>query len=258
MKLFSTEEFNSGIKLLSDEHKNNLLNILKFLTDNGQRKIKESPKVVSVSNEIYSFLGEGFKVYFKIEDNKLFLINFVLSESDECLNDYLNIMQSVNLSISEINKSIRQKYPSVSIYAQLRLVLELISKSWLAVNRDMKTKSKNAWNVNQIILSLSKENANFYQQPVEHDDADSSKLVTKKSGYLSLDEFKSVYSTCNEKIHTSVKEEEGDYVYIQGVVNRLNALLDTHIIYPKNQEMLYFVGMRGRDNKPFGNIFKKA
>ncbi|MDK9759852.1 hypothetical protein KIV40_32245, partial [Vibrio sp. D173a] len=79
MKLFSTEEFNSGLDVLSTKNKNDLLTVLKFLTDNGKKKIIESPKVVSISNDVYSFLSDELKVYFKINDNKVFLINFVLS-----------------------------------------------------------------------------------------------------------------------------------------------------------------------------------
>ncbi|WP_447401133.1 hypothetical protein [Vibrio harveyi] len=258
MKLFSTEEFNSGLDLLSTKNKNDLLTVLKFLTDNGKKKIIESPKVVSISNDVYSFLSDELKVYFKINENKIFLINFVLSGNDTRLNDYLTIMESIRIGISDVNKSIRLNYPVVSIYAQLRFVLELMSKSWLVVNEEIASRNSSVWNVNQIITLLSKENSNFYQQAVLQENGEVNRLVNKSTGFLSLDDFKKAYNVCNGKIHTNIKEDESDYKYIQEVVNELSGLLETHVIYPKNRKMFYFVGMNGKDGKPFGNTFKQA
>ncbi|EJC6746749.1 hypothetical protein QRC94_004376 [Vibrio vulnificus] len=261
MKILSTEEFNKGISDFSGEEKRYLLEVLNYFSNNSYNKIKKSPNVIQMNEDgLHSFIGNSLKVYFKVVDNKLFLINALVSGVDDNLTSYLKIMESIKGAIKEIEKSIRLGAPYSLMYGSLRLIMELISQSWIVLNPDFSSNKNLAyWNVNQVLKDMQKYNPNFYQQPVSVEGIKQTQIVNKECNYLTIDKFSNVYEICNSKIHYSdtSNKDVNDEELITTTLNEIVSLLDTHIIYPKERDTFYFIAMKGKDNKAFGNVFKK-
>lgn len=261
MKILSTEEFNKSISDFSDEEKSYLLEILNYFSNNSYKKIKNSPNVIQMNEDgLHSFIGNSLKVYFKVLDNKLFLINSLASGIDDNLVSYLKIMESIKGAIKEIEKSTRLGTPYSLLYGHLRLIMELISQSWIVLNPGFSSNKNLAyWNLNQVLKDMQKYNPNFYQKPVSVEQSKQKQIVNKECDYLTINKFSNVYDICNSKIHNSDTSNKifNDEELITTTLNEIVALLDTHIIYPKERDTFYFIAMNGKNNKAFGNVFKK-
>lgn len=151
-----------------------------------------------------------------------------------------------------------------SVYLQFRKILELIAMGSLIANKEIYSQ-QNAnfaqhWNARKILDSLEKLNPQFYPKPIIEKDGGSN-LVDKKEGFLTRDDFVTLYNACGEIMHTNNPYgNQTDYdEYLSSITKwreLIMGLLNNHKIRLLNDSNMYVIHMQeARDNRVHGYTF---
>lgn len=149
-------------------------------------------------------------------------------------------------------------YEFVSV--QLRKSLELIAFASMTANKDLYAnqyaKFAKHWRVKTMLDSLRKLHPSFYPQPIELDhvkDNGSKHFEHVKAGYLTQEDFVTLYDLCSGCIHTwnpfTKKERHIDFVHpISEWVSRIEGLLKLHLMQFVDRDEIWVVEMENAND----------
>lgn len=144
-------------------------------------------------------------------------------------------------------------YEVVSV--QLRKALELIAFASMTANKELYAKEHakfaNHWRVKTMLESLRKLHPGFYPQPIKLDhikDNGAKHFEHVKDGYLTREDFVTLYDLCSECIHTwnpfTEKERHIDFkLSVVEWVSRIECLLRLHLMQFVDREEIWIVEM---------------
>ena len=144
-------------------------------------------------------------------------------------------------------------YEVVSV--QLRKSLELIAFASMTANKELYAKEhanfSRHWRVKTMLDSLRKIHPGFYPQPIKLDhvkDNGAKHFEHVKNGYLTQEDFVTLYDLCSECIHTwnpfTEKERHIDFKHsVAKWVSRIECLLKLHLIQFVDREEIWIVEM---------------
>jgi len=151
---------------------------------------------------------------------------------------------------------------------QIRKILELIAFSSLVSDadtyREKLSKIDSMWNAKLIFRDLERIHPDFYPKPILIDPEDKSIWHDVVDGYLTKDDFVSIYDKCGKYLHENspfLSNKEIDRMYdevwdqITDWGTKIINLLNTHIVSLYNRNDLYLIQM---GDPPSGNIFTKV
>ena len=133
----------------------------------------------------------------------------------EYLEKYGECMDEINLRLSITYKIIEGKLQlgnfSVdveTVFLHLRKMLELIALANLVSNKNEYEKAyhnfENHWNAKRILTDIEKINKDFYPRPFMFNKISNNSLELDyfKQGFLTKDEFVTLYDTCSQMLHS--------------------------------------------------------
>jgi len=151
-----------------------------------------------------------------------------------------------------------------SVYLQFRKILELIAMASLIANKDVYSQEyanfARHWNARRMLESLERLNPEFYPKPLIEENG-GSELVDKEDGFLTRDDFVTLYNACGAIMHTdNPYGEQTDYDDYLSQISRwrelITGLLNNHKIHLLNDPNMYVIHMQeARDNKVHGYTF---
>ena len=167
---------------------------------------------------------------------------------------YCNCMketrQRINLVLSILDRSVttdHDVFDTELIFVQLRKTLELMVMASIAANRAKYsaayTNFATHWNAKRMLKYLEKVNPNFYPIPVEAELLSTNeegnnywRLEKIADGFLTKDEFVSLYKLCGKILHAKNPFDPQDPVIQLGYsvtqwVSRIQRLLAMHIVH---------------------------
>jgi hypothetical protein len=151
-----------------------------------------------------------------------------------------------------------------SVYLQFRKILELIAMASLIANKELYSNEyKNFashWNARRMLESLEHLNPDFYPKPIIEEDS-GSKLVDKEDGFLTREDFVTLYNACGAIMHTD--NPYGDQTNYDDYFSQITkwrkliiGLLNNHKIHLLNDPNMYVIHMReAHDSKVHGYTF---
>ena|SRR5215469_3175866 len=172
------------------------------------------------------------------------------------IRERINYVQTVNVNKIEVGSTV---FKAELMFLNLRKVLEEIAFSTLAANKDVYstayTNFSTHWKAKAILEELKKLNTNFY--PVALKDPISAghdrHFEPIQDGYMTPDEFVTLYQASSEVLHTRNPYKEGDPTVqakytVQEWVWRIQTLLSLHRVQLLNGS-LWIVNI-----PPTGNV----
>jgi hypothetical protein len=151
-----------------------------------------------------------------------------------------------------------------SVYLQFRKILELIAMASLIANKEIYSQEyanfARHWNARRMLDSLERLNPDFYPKPLI-EKVKGSELVDKKDGFLTREDFVTLYNACGAIMHTNNpygdQTDYGDYFSkIAEWRALIFGLLNNHKIHLLNDPNMYVIHMQeDRDNKVHGYTF---
>jgi len=161
----------------------------------------------------------------------------IYAQSMAGIRDRINIIQTVNVNQVNIPST---TFKAEFMFLQFRKVLEEIAFSTIAANKDaysaLHAKFSVHWKAKAILEEVKKLNADFYPNPLQapmkiaeghhHFEAIA-------DGYMTPDEFVTLYEASSEIVHTRNPYKEGDKTIdakytVQEWVGRIQKLLGWH------------------------------
>jgi len=149
-----------------------------------------------------------------------------------------------------------------SVYLQFRKILELIAMASLVANKEVYSREfanfATHWNARKIFESVERLNPDFYPNPIVEDGG---KLVDKTDGYLTKEDFITLYRACGAIMHTEnpygTKIDYDDYLFkMVGWREAIIGLLNNHKIRLLHDPNIYVIHMQeARDDKVHGYTF---
>lgn len=149
-----------------------------------------------------------------------------------------------------------------SVYLQYRKILELIAMASLVANKEVYSSEYSNfarhWNARRMFESLETLNSDFYPIPIVDKGI---KLINKQEGYLTKEEYFTLYNDCGAIMHTqNPYGTKINYdVYFSKMVTwrkLIIGLLNNHKIRLLNDPNMYVIHMKEkRDNKVHGYTF---
>lgn len=152
---------------------------------------------------------------------------------------------------------------------QIRKILELIALASLSAKKEEYAKQHanffKHWKAKSILEAVGKVNPNFYPIPSEQVGDQNRKVRQVRiitEGFLTKDDFATVYDTCSQTLHASNPyNKPNDYAFLEKEIPRwmqkIKTLLNHHIVHLINKKQSLWVIMRGEDEKAHGTIFEK-
>ncbi|UYH55989.1 hypothetical protein N6L26_05385 [Qipengyuania sp. SS22] len=154
-------------------------------------------------------------------------------------------------------------------YLQFRKILELIAFSVLVANHEnlkgLKRAGEREYHADKVLRRIEKVHGKAYPEPVEQVEHESGipEFVTKKDGYLTRSDFRTLYGTSGNILHATnpfrsevdLEKYEAD---ISGWIAKIRLLLSRHVARLVGDEHLYLVQMAGPDlhDRPTLTVFK--
>jgi hypothetical protein len=153
---------------------------------------------------------------------------------------------------------------------QIRKILELIALASLSANKEEYSKQhanfSKHWRAKAILQAVEKVNPNFYPTPTREVGDPSGQirdieLLTE--GFLTKQEFSTVYDLCSQTLHASNPYgEQINYPFFEKEIpvwlEKIKKLLNTHIVMLLNKRESLWIILRSQDDgKVKGTIFKK-
>ena len=190
---------------------------------------------------------------------------------------YQNCMNEIvrrDLAIREIlNENLTTSYPITNIEfmaLQLRKILELIALANLVANIEQYEKARKSfmrdWNPKRIIDQISSLNDKFYPISIirETDENGDYKWKEKQEGILTKEDYFNCLNFTSELLHAknpfslSLKTTIEEYkISIFNYISKIAALLNEHIIYLVNGDILNCIMRSENTNKAHAIYFKR-
>ncbi|MDB6025082.1 MAG: hypothetical protein JWM68_1305 [Verrucomicrobiales bacterium] len=189
---------------------------------------------------------------------------------------YCNLMEEVKRRMNVINAfgagSTHVLYKATTVetvYLQFRKMLELIAFGSLVANKQLFSQIyadfSKLWNARKLLDDLQKVNPHFYPQPMNEVPSTTpnvvNDLVPKTSGFLTRDEFVTLYKKCGKILHSENPYGTPiDYVEyeksIQDWITKIIGLTNNHVIKLVNDPNMYLVHMKeNRDDRVHHYVF---
>lgn len=187
-------------------------------------------------------------------------------------------MEQIKKRIYAIDTILEEKcttaYPATNtefLCLQIRKILEHIALASIAANKEEYAKQYNKffkhWNAKRILKDLEKINPSFYPVPgsqiIDPDTGRPIGLNILTNGFLTKEEFPSVYNKCSEIIHSSnpygfiISYEDFDKL-IPEWTKKIKRLLSHHQIQLIDNQYQLWVLMESKDDgKVKTSIFQK-
>jgi hypothetical protein len=184
---------------------------------------------------------------------------------------YCKCMEEIKLRVEAVNAILQKRCKTLCIATniefmclQIRGILELIALASLVTDeKEYKTRSKelasNPWNAKVILREIERVNPNFYPVPGKQiKDPKTNKVkevIDVSEGYLSREEFPSVYNKCSDVIHSHPFYAGGfDYLTLENDIpiwiRKIRTLLNHHQIQLLNEkEQLWIIMKADSDGK---------
>lgn len=149
-------------------------------------------------------------------------------------------------------------YESVSLH--LRKILELIAFASLTANREQyanaHSRFRSHWNAKRLLDNLGELHPSFYPQPIRHagtNDAGQHNFEPLHDGFLTQDEFVTLYDKCSSVLHTWNPYRDGPRVVDFGYapmewVERIQLLLGLHKMTLSGSDSIWIVQMNHPDD----------
>jgi hypothetical protein len=154
-----------------------------------------------------------------------------------------------------------------SVYLQFRKILELIAMASLVANKEVYSQEHanftRHWNARRMLEALERLNPGYYPKPVIEKNG-GEELVVKENGFLTQDDFVTLYNKCGAIMHTdNPYGEKTNYDNYLPQITRwrglIMGLLDNHKIHLLDDPNIYLIHMQEeRDNKVHGYTFAPA
>ncbi len=176
---------------------------------------------------------------------------------------YCNCMEevksrvSVILGVAEGRVTIgREDFDAELVCVQLRKILELIAFASLTANKERYAEAhadfQSHWNAKRLLLNLERLHPHFYPKPVQFDRQDEKGIkhfADVTEGYLTRDEFVTLYQKCSEVLHARNPFRSDPRVInfdrsIKEWVDRIQKLLAVHYMRLAGSEKLWVVVMQ--------------
>lgn len=151
-----------------------------------------------------------------------------------------------------------------SVYLQFRKILELIAMASLVANKEVYSREhsnfERHWNARRMLESLERFNPEFYPKPIIEQEGGFN-LVDKEDGFLTREDFVTLYGLCGAIMHTNNPYgEQTDYGQYQSQITRwrelIIGLLNNHKIHLLDDPNMYVIHMQeDRDNKVHAYTF---
>ena len=191
---------------------------------------------------------------------------------------YCNCMEEVKIRIAVVLSVVekgfsvgREDFDAELVCVQLRKTLELIAFASLTANKERYAEAHDNftthWNAKRLLANLEKIHPDFYPKPVEvphRDEKGVRNLSSKKEGFLTREEFTTLYDKCSEVLHSWNPFREGPRMInfghsIHDWVARIQKLLAVHLMCLVGMEEVWVVYMQyPEDGKVHALIAKPA
>ncbi len=196
----------------------------------------------------------------------------------DILNKYVACMEQVKLRQTTISfvltkqRSTGYKYTDTEfVCLQFRKILELIALANLVSNKEeyarKHTNFANHYHSKHILRDIEKLNPEFYPIPTKQivDEKTGKVLEVKKieGGFLTKDEFVSIYDECSELMHAenpfaTQKDIEKLYSKFESWLNKIVKLLNHHQLQLIDNEMQIWVLMQAKkDGKVHASLLQR-
>lgn len=160
------------------------------------------------------------------------------------IRDRINFIQTVDANNIRLPST---DYKAEVMFLQFRKVLEEIAFSTIAANKDaysrLRANFSVHWKAKAILEQVKKLNPNFYPVPIKHQNTIGNEhhfdVIT--GGYMTPDEFVTLYEVSSEMLHTRNPYRDGDEIIqtkytVQEWVTRIQTLLSWHGTHLLNRE----------------------
>lgn len=185
------------------------------------------------------------------------------------INKYCNLMEEVKRRTDAINAlgsgQATTSYRATNIefvYLQFRKILELVALGSLVANKVEFEKAygefSKCWNAQYLLRDMERVNPDFYPHPIvevpSKEPGAKMEWQDKKDGFLTKKEFLKLYEKCGAIMHAgNPYGSQVDYGYyetnIQGWLNKIIGLLNSHSIRLVGDPNLYLIHMREANHK---------
>lgn len=176
---------------------------------------------------------------------------------------YCNCMEEVKsrvgviLGVVEGRVTIgREDFDAELVCVQLRKILELIAFASLTANKERYAEAhadfQSHWNAKRLLANLERLHPHFYPKPVQFDRQEEKGIkhfADVTEGYLTRDEFVTLYQKCSEVLHARNPFRSDPRVInfgrsIKEWVGRIQKLLAVHYMRLAGSEKLWVVFMQ--------------
>ena len=174
---------------------------------------------------------------------------------------YLAVMRDIQrrmeIVIRLINQEIDLMYPLIRlefIVLQIRMIIESIALASLSANKSLfeeeGNKFRKRYKANQNFKSIEKKNPDFYPKPIEEDPLGIPfNIIYIEDEFMTRDEIIKVYVQCSNFLHAKnpygkKRDYEGVIVQVPNWMNKINRLLNNHLIKLLDDEGEYIVTMQ--------------
>ena len=174
---------------------------------------------------------------------------------------YLAVMRDIQrrmeIVVRLINQEIGLMYPLIRlefITLQIRMIIESIALASLSANKSLfeeeGNKFRKRYKANQNFKSIEKKNPDFYPKPIEEDPSGIPfNIIYIEDGFMTRDEIIKVYVHCGNFLHAKnpygkKRDYEGFITRVPNWMNKINRLLNNHLIKLLDDEGEYIVTMQ--------------
>lgn len=186
-----------------------------------------------------------------------------LMSLNESVAKYQACMEEIKRRVDVVEGLVARKFSTPYVITdvefaciQVRKILELIALSAVVANKEELTKVQNnldrLWNAKEIMKIINVVNPKYYPEPIIlqgfNGDPNNTRTQPAKVGFLTQDEFLSIYSRCGGLLHAQnpfAKEKDfsDTYKVIGKWVVKVKKLLNQHIVNLVDQSTMIMVLM---------------
>ncbi|MDE0625084.1 MAG: hypothetical protein OXH99_01675 [Bryobacterales bacterium] len=188
----------------------------------------------------------------------------LLSKYAECMEEIKKRTQVVGGFLTRECNAMYVQTTAESVALQIRKILELIALASLVANRSEYAKLRKSfrtdWNAKAIFKTLRKANPRFYPTPnkqvVDRDTGNVNSLENIKSGFLTEEDYLSLFDICSDVLHAENPFSAGrnaiDFLKdVPAWMEKIRRLLNHHTIQLTDDDRQLWVLMKAKSD---GNV----
>lgn len=174
---------------------------------------------------------------------------------------YVSVMEEIKHRTKVVSKLINQEInimskiiQTESMALQIRMIIESIALASLAANKSLfeqeSNKFKKFWKAERIFEDIEKKNPDFYPYPMQVAPpiipGGNAHILYYEQGFMTRDEIIKVHKQCCDLLHAKnpyapQRDYDSFIAQVPNWINRINNLLNSHLIRPLNEDEFYIV-----------------